>query len=376
MKVALIGTVVNSLLGFRSSLIKDFVEKGCVVYAFAIDYSDDSRKKIIELGAIPVEYKLSRTGLNPICDLIALYRLASILKNLKPDLVFSYFLKPVIYGTLAAKIAGVSNRIGMLEGLGYVFTEGPNGVSWSVRFLRIIQVLMFKFSFPFLNKLIFLNPDDKVDLLDKYSINVKSVEILGGIGVDLSYYSYSSVDVSSISFLFIARLLAEKGVNEFVGAAKIVKKLYPSVEFVLLGGLDPANPGSLSKEELDALISNGIVTYPGYVDDVRFWIKKSSVFVLPSYYREGVPRSTQEAMAIGRAIITTDMPGCRETVVNGENGFLIQPHSNTELADAMIYYINNPHEISRMGDKSAVMANNKYDSRVVNSRLLHMLGVK
>ena len=235
----------------------------------------------------------------------------------------------------------------MLEGLGYVFTDLPTGVSKKQKILRAVQVFLYKFSFPYLEKIIFLNPDDPKDLIEKYNIKTKKVEVLGAIGLNLDEYSYSKPSLEKIRFIFVGRLLAEKGIFEYIKAAKIVKKDFPNVEFVVLGGLDEQNPGGLKKEELEQLLKDNIVIYPGFVKNVDEWIKYSSVFVLPSYYREGVPRSTQEAMAVGRAVITTDVPGCRETVVDGLNGFLIPPFDANALVEAMKKFIENPYLVKK-----------------------------
>lgn len=159
---------------------------------------------------------------------------------------------------------------------------------------------------------------------------------------------------------------------EYIKAAKIVKKDFPNVEFVVLGGLDEQNPGGLKKEELEKLLKDNIVLYPGFVKNVDEWIKDSSVFVLPSY-REGVPRSTQEAMAIGRAVITTDVPGCRETVVDGLNGFLIPPFDSNALVETMKKFVENPHLVENMGEESYKIAKDKFDAKKVNDRLLRIL---
>jgi glycosyltransferase involved in cell wall biosynthesis len=195
------------------------------------------------------------------------------------------------------------------------------------------------------------------------------VSVLGGIGLNLRDYPYSRPSTDVLSFIFVGRLLAEKGVREYVAAARLVKLQYPNVKFVMLGDLDEANPGALSREELEQLVHKGVVTHPGHVDDVRDWLKQSSVFVLPSY-REGVPRSTQEAMAMGRPVITTDVPGCRDTVIDGKNGFIIPPFSVPDLVEKIIFFIENPHCIESMGLASHVMAQARFDAVKVNSRLL------
>lgn len=373
--IVIIGTVASSFYGFRSDLIKALVNKGYRVYAFTCDYTEQDLERIKVLGAIPVTYPLNRGGLNPLPDIISTYQLSRKIKEINPNMVFSYFSKPVIFGTLAAKLAKVPRVVGMLEGLGYTFTDQPEGLSKKIQLIKKIQIFLYKMALPQLDQLIFLNPDDPIDLLQQHAINVKKVEVLGGIGLNLDHYKYSTDFTSDISFIFIARLLAEKGIHDYIKAAKIVKEKYPLVKFTVLGAIDKDALGSLKQEELESLVKNNIIEYPGHVSNVSEWIENSSVFVLPSYYREGVPRSTQEAMAIGRAIITTDVPGCRETVVDGVNGFLVPKWNPEALAEKMIYFIEHPEQIQLMGAESYKIAIEKFDAKKVNQRLINILGL-
>lgn len=375
-KIVLVGTSASSVLGFRANLIKALLAQGHRVYAFVSEYNQDELNKIEALGAIPITYELKRGGLNPLVDIKVTYELSKKIKQIAPDLVFSYFSKPVIFGTLAAKMARVPKVMGMLEGLGYAFTEQPEGINRKVKLVKSIQVLLYKVALPQLDKLIFLNLDDPKDLLKKYKIRVKQVEVLGGIGLDLEDYAYQPIfNVElPINFIFVGRLLKEKGIYDFIAAAKIVKENYPKTQFTVLGAIDASNLGALKQVELDKLISLQIVNYLGQVDNVKEWLVHSDVFVLPSY-REGVPLSTQEAMAIGRTVITTDVPGCRETVVNGVNGFLVDKWNPQVLAEKMTYFIENPEQVGIMGYESRKMAQKKFDATEVNKRLLAILDV-
>ena len=376
MKIVIIGTVASSFYGFRAELIYQLLLKGHSVYAFTSEYTEEELKKIELLGAIPITYELNRGGMNPLADAKATYALSKKIKEIAPDLVFSYFAKPVIFGTLAAKLAKVPRVIGMLEGLGYAFTEQREGLSKKAKLIKNIQIFLYKIALPQLDKIIFLNPDDPKDLLESYNIKVKQVGMLGGIGLDLDEYSYRRIKTidSPINFLFIGRMLKEKGIHDFVAAAKIVKRSYPDVQFTVLGAIDSSNPGALQQTELDTLVSSNILNHPGQVNDVQKWIVDSHVFVLPSY-REGVPRSTQEAMAIGRAVITTDVPGCRETVIDGVNGFLVEKWNPKLLAEKMIYFIEYPEQIKKMGYESYKIAQEKFNADKVNKRLINMLGL-
>lgn len=374
MKIIIIGTVAASFYGFRAELIRTLIKNGHQVYAYTTDFEKGDLIKIKELGATPISYKLSRSGLNPFKDIYSTISLARSIKSIKPDIVFSYFSKPVIFGTLAAKLVKVPKTIGMLEGLGYVFTDQPEGIGPKTSIIKILQVVLYKISLPKLDTFILLNHDDPVDLLERYNIKIKNIEILGGIGLDLEKYPLTSIPEPPINFIFIARLLKEKGIFEFIEAAKHVKKRYPSTKFTVLGAIDSENPGALKQFELEELIDLNLIDYPGHVDNIQYWIANSHVFVLPSY-REGLPRSTQEAMAMGRPVITTDVPGCRETVVNGLNGFIVDKWSSEAIAEKMIFFIKNIEQIEKMGLESYKIAQEKFDAEKTNQKLLNILGL-
>ncbi|MBJ7582588.1 glycosyltransferase family 4 protein [Aeromonas veronii] len=374
-KVVLLGTVATSTVNFRGDLIHRLVAEGYDVYCLCTDFDEGSKASIVQMGAKPIAYGLSRAGMNPIADLSSILKIKTLFEKIKPDIVLSFFVKPVIYGSIAARLAGVKHRYAMLEGLGYVFTDMPSGLSLKQRALRKIQVFLYRLALPCIDKIIFLNHDDPVHLLKKNNLKAKSVHVLGGIGLNLKDYPFSPAPVKPVRFLFIGRLLAEKGVFEYIEAARLVKRQYPSAEFVLLGGLDEENPGGLKRENINKLLINGIIEFPGHVNNVPEWIAGSSVFVLPSY-REGMPRSTQEAMAMGRAVITSDAPGCRETVEQGINGFIVPRWSACALAEKMIYFIENPSEITRMGNESHRIALDKFDANKVNQRLMEILELK
>lgn len=378
MKIFLIGTTASNLFLFRKDFIISCIDKGYIVYSLVSEYNDDWIKKIEDLGSKVITYNLNRAGLNPLSDIKSMLEIKSYIEEYQPELVFSFFTKPVIYGSLAAKLAKVPNVVGMIEGLGSPFTLHPNGQTFKMKLVRFFQVSLYRIVFPFLDKIIFLNKDDPRDLIKNNKIYYKNnaVEVLGPIGLDLKDYPYKAWDSSNkISFIFVARLLAEKGIYEYLEAAKIVKSKYPNAYFKVIGGLDLENPYGLSKQELDDVVSTGIIEYPGFVNNVAEEIQNSAVFVLPSYYREGVPRSTQEAMAIGRPVITTDVPGCRETVVDGVNGFLIPKWDIRALADKMIYFIEHPEKINEMGKESYKIAQEKFDAEKVNIKLLKIMNI-
>lgn len=370
-KVVIVGTTAGSIINFRGDLIVALVALGWEVYAFANDYTFADKALVKGMGARPVDYRFNRSGLNPFRDFKDTLELVRVFKIIKPDLVFSYFAKPVVFATIAAKLAGVPRRVAMLEGLGFSFTEQPNRRSIKAKFIKFVQIYLYRLSFAFLDRIIFLNDDDCFELLVSNQLSVKSYSVLGGIGLDLSRYPYSAPSISPVRFVFIGRLLAEKGIGEYIAACVKLKEIYPDVECVVLGGLDVNSPRGI-QSEIERLHASGVILYPGHVSNVSYWLGRSSVFVLPSY-REGFPRSTQEAMAVGRPIISTTVPGCKDTVSEGVNGFLVPPWSSGALLEKMMFFVENPGLIEVMGRESYRIAHEKFDSVMVNNRLIKLL---
>lgn len=369
----MVGTLVDTMLGFRGELIKDLVAAGHEVFAFAIDYSPEKEESVRAMGAHPVSYAMSQLGTNPFTDLLAVIQLFRKFRAHGITISFCYFLKPAIYGTLAGKLAGVPQRVAKIEGLGRVFTVHPDGDKRRKAFVRMLMRLLLRLSLPRANRVYVLNEGDKADLKE-FGISRPEPEVLGGIGVCLDRYYFCPPVTEKIRFVFVGRLLHEKGVRYFIEAAKSLGRRYPKAEFILLGAPD-SKPGAITRDELDSLVSEGVVTYPGSVSDVRPWLAESSVFVLPSYYREGVPRSTQEALAMGRPVITTTLPGCRRTVREGVNGYLVPPHDQSALEEAMLRFLNEPELVRSMGVASYRFAREHFDVRKINQRILKDLGL-
>jgi len=372
-KIAIIVNEVSTLLHFRKELVLDLVKEGYEVFCLAEGYEPSTKEIIVSWGAKPVEHNLKRSNLNPLADIVEVFKLRKALKEIAPDIVLTCFVKPVIFASLAAKLAGIRKRVGMIEGLGYAFTPSTEKKGLKAKIIKFLQIQLYKIALPTLDKVLFLNPDDQRDLLIENNIKVKSTEILGGIGVNLDYYRYFEPKIKSdVSFIFLGRLLREKGIFEFLEAAKVVKKEKPNTQFLVLGQIDKQNPTAMSEEKLQEYIDANIIEYLGYVKNVPDYIEKVDVFVLPSY-REGVPKSTQEAMAMGKVILTTDVPGCRETVVDGVNGFLVPLFSAEKLAEKILELINKPILVRSMGIESRRIAEEKFDVRKVNKRIISIL---
>ncbi|CAM4202427.1 group 1 glycosyl transferase [Yersinia intermedia] len=371
MKVLLIGNQSSTIVLFRKKIIQVLAGRGISVETLTIDNDQENFDKIKKMGAKPSFYQFSRSGMNPLSDFVNTYRLSKKIKKIKPDVVLCFFPKPVIFGSIAAKVAGVNDIYLLLEGLGFCFTSHSHEESWRKKVLRKVQTWLYKISLPLANKVLFLNKDDYSDLILHSNIKVKDYDIIGGIGVDLDGYAYTEPKVKSIHFGMVSRLLVEKGVREFVQAAKIVKSKYPLVRFSIAGSVDN-NPGGINQAQVDEWENEGNVSFLGQLVEIKHFLEEVSVFVLPSY-REGVPRSTQEAMSIGRAVITTDVPGCRETVIDGYNGYLIPPWDVAALVNAMVVYIENPNRIISMGKASRKIAVEKFDENKATERLIEII---
>lgn len=358
-KIALLASSSGSLLNFRGDMIQDWVKKGHTVLSCAPDLGFE--KKIEEIGASFVPVRLQRTGMNPLQDCIYFVDLARLFRKSKPDIVFSYTIKPVIYGSLAASFCSVPMVYSMITGAGYALEKGKK---------ILFQQMLFALYRKALSKntaIFFQNPDDKSQFAELGLTEVhQNIQVINGSGVNLEQFPYSEAPVDPVHFLLMARLIPQKGIYEYVRAAKEIKRSDKSVVFSILGRIED-RPGSIRLQEVEEWQREGIIKYLGTTEDVRPFLKETSVFVLPSYYREGVPRSILEALATGRPIITTNMPGCKETVIEGTNGFLIPPKDTKSLVDAMQFFIDKKDEIRRMGYASLLLAKDRFDVRTVNS---------
>ncbi|MBC8522535.1 glycosyltransferase family 4 protein [PVC group bacterium] len=372
-RIAILTSKADSLTNFRGPLIGEWISRGLNVYALAPDFDDESRNAVLALGAIPTDVHMSRTGRNPIADLWSIISLVFLFRKLKLDMVFCYYIKPVVYGMLAARIARVRRRYALVAGAGYMYSDSSSK-NIRHRMLRSAVNWMCKRGLRSANMVFFQNQDD-LELFHKLGIvNYDLTFLTGGTGVDLRRYSQVQPNTSPTTFILVARLLIEKGIREFAQASREVKENHNNTRFILLGGLDP-NPNGLDVEEISAWVDEGVLEWPGEVKDVYSWLQKSSVFVLPSY-REGVPRSTQEAMATGLPVITCDTVGCRETVIDGETGLLIAPRDVPSLASAMMHFVENPEEIARMGNAGREFSEERFDVKKINKKILQSMGIK
>ena len=362
-RVLVFGSLAESLITFRGPLLKKMAESGHQVFACAPNLSKEVKNALSEMSVAYNNVELNRAGVNPLHDTRTVLQLVDSFKKINPDIFLGYTIKPVIYGSLASRIIGVPSIYSMITGLGYAFSN--SGIKSVVT--GVVAKRLYSFALSFNKKVFFQNPDDMCLFTSKGILAKNKSILINGSGVSLDSFQPSPFP-QTLSFLLIARLIKDKGVYEYVKAAQIVKKKHPHIKFRLVGFID-SNPSSITEEELRTWVASGVIEYLGRLQDVRPAIMNSSVYVLPSY-REGTPRSVLEAMAMGRPIITTDAPGCRETVLDGKNGFLVPVKDVGSLVTAMMHFAKHHKDIVSMGSASRKIAVNKYDVNKVNAVIL------
>lgn len=360
----------RSLIANRGDLIKRMESQGHKVSALVP--REDMLDEVHDLGIAIHPFNLGRTSMNPINDIRVTARLRRMIADIAPDMTFTYNIKPVIWGNMAAWQAGVPRRYSMITGLGMAFAE-PR--TWRRAVLRHLTSRLYRISITLCDRVIFQNPDDQAFFIESGILtdSGKAVRVMGS-GVNMDRFQRAPLpDSEHPVFLFIGRMIEDKGIANFVEAARNLHRDIPQARFLAVGPHDPALPHAVNADLMQEWMKEGIVEFVGHVSDVRPWLEAASVFVLPSQYREGTPRSALEAMAMGRPVITTDVPGCRETVSHGETGYLVTPGDPADLSQAMLEIIRDPRELARMARASHRMAREHYDVHAVNDRILETM---
>ena len=359
-KILLLCGLSNYILYFRSNLIEKLKAEGYEVSVIAFD--EKFRAEVETLGVTFYCIQSSNRSVNPF-EIFALgkqYR--KIIRAVSPDIVFSFQLKPNTFGVLAAKKAGVKNIYSMVEGAGDVFIN--NTLKWKL--VRFVVCRLYKKAFRNVRKVFFLNEDDKQEFIERKLVQSEQCEIIHGIGVDLERFSYRPIK-NRRTFLMVARMLKTKGIYEYCECARLVRKQYPDAVFKYLGA-----EGNVKVADIQEYIDDGSVRYLGTTNDVRPYFEECFVEVLPSY-REGLGLVNVEAGAIGRASITCNTIGTKDTVKDGYNGFLVEVGDSKGLAEKAIWCIEHPEEAEQMGRNSRTLAEEYFDQEKINEKIISIL---
>lgn len=353
-----------TLVRFRGDLMRALVAAGHDVIVTLPDVPAELVEPLAALGVRVELVPIARSSVNPLHDLRYMHELRRLYRRLGPDIVFSIMVKPAVYGSLAARMAGVPRIVAMFTGLGYAF-DAPR--SPRQRIAALAARGLAKAAMRSVDRIVFHNSDDRDLFVTKGLATADRCRVVAGSGVDLEHFKPVPLPANP-SFLVVARLLEAKGIREFIAASARVRAEFPGVRCMLAGPRD-SSPDAVDPGLVAQALADGIIETLGEVGDVRTAISQALVVVLPSY-REGRPRAVIEAMAMGRPIITTDVPGCRETVTDGINGILVPARDATRLADAMLTFCRDPALATTMGAASSAIANQHFDVRQVNDVML------
>ena len=370
MKILVLSSHTPSLFWFRMDMMKAFQKAGAEVTAVGNEPEDKWAHKFKEFGITYRAIPVSRNGLNVAADITTYKALKKLIKEAQPDKIFAYQAKTIVYGILAAHAADKSiENYPLVAGLGSIF----RGTNLKSKLVRTVLSAQYKLAFRRSQKVIFQNRDDRDELISRGLLKGSQSEIINGSGVNLAKFTLQPLP-SQRAILFIGRLIRDKGVGEYLELAKRIKARYGDVRCLLVGPYD-SNPSAITPEDLEPLIDTGVVEYFGEQSDVRPYINECTVYVLPSYH-EGTPKTVLEAMASGRPVVTTDAPGCRETVVDGENGFLVAVKDVDQLETAVAKILDDAELAQRLGGRSREMAEDKYDVEKVNASILRIMQIR
>ncbi len=367
--VVVLGAYAPSLILFRGKLIEALVGRGHRVVAMASDIPDEVAEKLRALGAEPQSVPIANQSLSPLSALATAAALARRLRAIRPAAIIAYTAKPVTLGGLAARLVPGVRFVPLITGLGYAFIAGKGTRR---RLARGAAILLYRLALRRSRTIIFQNPDDR-DFFAAQGLLPPGIEpvVVGGSGIDLDHFAPAPLPAGP-AFLMISRLLGDKGVREYLAAATRLKQRHPQAAFRLIGYFDQS-PDAIARAELDAAVEAG-VEFLGHQDDVRPGIAAAGIYVLPSYH-EGTPRSVLEAMAMGRPIVTTDVPGCRQTVDAGVNGLLVPARDADALEAAMERLMLEPGLIPVMGARSREIAAQRFDVHKVNDAIIAAAGL-
>jgi glycosyltransferase involved in cell wall biosynthesis len=371
-RILVLSSQAFSLLHFRLDMMLRFVELGYEVYAAAPDSEEEWSKQLSLHGIHYDSFELQRNGENPIKDIQGYFSVKKLIKAIKPDVVFAYQAKTVIYGTLAAHACGVTEIYDLIAGLGSVFRNAEK--SWKRKLVKGILSLEYRTALKHAKVVFFQNHDDSKLFIDSSLVETGKIKYMNGSGVNTEHFIRQPMpQMQGKKVLFVGRYIADKGLHEYLEAARLVKTKHPDVTFEMVGYYD-TNPSAVKPDFVQQYIDDGSVIDCGKQDDTYPYLKNCYTFVLPSYH-EGIPKSVLEAMAVGRPIVTTNAPGCKETVENGVNGYLVDVGNSTQLADQIERIICNEKIAALMAEESYKRVMEKYDVRIVNEQLIMDMGL-
>lgn len=370
MRVLIIGAYPNSIIGFRGQLIKKFVDSGHQVLVMTAIADQSVIVEVNNIGAEFLAYDVQRNGLNPIEDIRTCWQLAKAIREYKPNKILAYTIKPVIWGGLAAKLVSKADFYALITGLGYAFTKG----SFLRNIVNTIVKYLYRFTLWNAKGIVFQNEDNKQVFIKERIVSRLKTHRVFGSGVNLTHFAHTPLPKGDTTFLLIARLLGDKGIREFIAAARLVKQQYPETIFQLLGPED-SSPDRIPMSEVRKAEEEGVIQYLGETKNVLPYLANCHVFTLPSYH-EGLPRTVLEAMAVGRPILTTNTCGCRDTIINNQNGFLVPIKDEIALASKMVWFIENRPFWEGMADASRKFATQLFDVEQVNSEISEIMGLK
>lgn len=369
MKIAILSVSAKRMHISRNELISYIINKKNKLLIIGPKDEIECHENLSPLGVEYIGINLSRTSMNPLYELRLIADLYKQLKKEKPDIIISYGIKMAIYGSLSAIFSKVDRIFPVINGRGTLFQmQGPKG-----SIVKSILYPAMKFAFNKCNLVFFQNPDDFKLFQEKRLICHKKGKIVNGSGVNLMRFSETEMPSKPV-FLLVSRLIWSKGIKEYIEAALEVKQKHPEARFILLGPFDNAI-NAIKQSDIENYVKNGLIEYAGTTPDVYKYYKMCTCYVLPSFYGEGVPRTLLEAMATGRPIITTNSPGCKETVIDRKNGFLIPPKDATSLAEKMCWMIDNPEQARMMGRESRKYCERKFDVNAINKTMMDLMGI-
>lgn len=373
MKVMILSSLSWSLINFRGALIARMIEEGHDVVACAPDEEPEVLARLAAMGVAFRRTPMARAGTNPLHDARTLLHYMRLMRIERPDVVVAYTQKPIIYGGLAARSRGGARSFAIMSGLGYVFSAEADRRRW----LRRAVSRLYRAGVRKAECIFVFNGDDHQLMLESGIVSpAQRVVQVPGSGIDIRHFAEQPLPEGPFTFLMMGRLMRDKGVGEYVEAARIIRQTRPDVRFLLLTRPETENPTGYTTADLQQWRDAGLIEFLPETRDVRSFIASAHAFVLPSFYREGLPRTILEALATGRAVITTDMPGCREPIRAGVNGLLVPPRDGWALAQAMERLIADPALVAAMGKAARQTAVDVYDVDRVNAMLLDVMQLR